>query len=136
MRIVGLILGILGGMAAAVLGIVWLRDYNTVKSTVDAAIELSRSTGTEVPPEFAELKRLVIAAYLLLAAGAIGIAGGVLTLLGRGKIAGPLMIVAALVPVLLAPKALVFSSILLVAGVVCFLAKPKVAVATPTFSQA
>ena len=135
MRIAGLILGILGGMAAAFLGIIWLRDYNTVKSTVDAAVELSRSAGTEVPAEFAELKRLATAAYLLIAAGAVGLAGGVATMLGRGKIAGPLMIVAALAPVALAPKALVFGCILLVAGIICFLAKPKVAAGRSTLSQ-
>jgi len=121
MRIVGLILGILGGLAAGALGMKWLSDAHQMRELIGAAREFGVDTG--------ELDKLIIAAYILLAAMVMGIIGGVLAFKGKGKIAAGLMLVGALLPVVFAPKALVFTFLLLVGGAMSMLAKPKEPVA-------
>jgi len=121
MRIVGLILGILGGLAAGALGIKWLSDAHQMRELIGAAREFGVDTG--------ELDKLIIAAYILLAAMVLGIIGGVLAFKGKGKIAAGLMLVGALLPVVFAPKALVFTFLLLVGGALSLLARPKEPVA-------
>ncbi len=117
MRIVGLILGVLGGLLAGMLGITWMRDANRMRELVDAARNLGVDTG--------EVDKLIIAAYILLVAMIVGLVAGVLAFRGKGKIAAPLMILGALAPAIFAPKALVFTFILLVGGLFSFAAKPK-----------
>ena len=117
MRIVGLILGILGGLAAGALGMKWLSDAHQMRELIGAARGLGVDTG--------ELDKLIIAAYILLAAMVLGIIGGVLAFKGKGKIAAALMLVGALLPVVFAPKALVFTFLLLVGGALSMLARPK-----------
>ena len=112
-----MILGVIGGIIAGGLGIKWLSDANEMKGLIDLAREAGADTG--------EIDRLVIAAYLLIAAMVIGIVGGILTFKGNGKIAGALMIIGAIAPVILAPKALVFTCILLAGGIVSLMAKPE-----------
>ena len=116
MRIAGLILGILGGLAAGFLGMKWLSDANDMKEMVGAA----RNLGIDM----SELDKTVTAAYILLGSAVLGIVGGVMAFKGKGKIAAILMLIGALAPVILAPKALVFTCILLIGGIVSFLAKP------------
>jgi len=118
MRIVGLILGVIGGLLAGVLGLTWLRDASRMRELVDAARSLGVDTG--------EVDKLVIAAYILLVAMVVGIAAGVLAFKGKGKIAAALMIISAIAPALFAPKALVFTFILLLGGLLSLAAKPKV----------
>src|SRR5581483_4287503 len=117
MRIVGLILGILGGLAAGALGIKWLSDAHQMRELIGAAREFGVDTG--------ELDKLIIAAYILLAAMVLGIIVGVLAFKGKGKIAAGLMLVGALLPVVFAPKALVFTFLLLVGGALSLLARPR-----------
>ena len=118
MRIVGLTLGIIGGLLAGMLGMIWMRDASRMRELVDAARNLGVDTG--------EVDKLIIAAYILLAVMVVGIVAGVLAFKGKGKIAAPLMILGALAPVVFAPKALVFTFILLLGGLLSFAAKPKV----------
>jgi hypothetical protein len=118
MRIAGLILGIIGGLLAGMLGMTWMRDANRMRELIEAAKSLGVDTG--------EMDKLVIAAYILLAVMVVGIVAGVLAFCGKGKIAAPLMILGAIAPALFAPKALVFTFILLLGGLLSFAAKPKV----------
>ena len=117
MRIVGLILGVLGGLAAGALGIKWLSDAHQMRELIGAARQLGLDTG--------ELDKLVMAAYVLIASMVIGIIGGVLAFKGKGRIAGSIMLVGALLPVVFAPKALAFTFLLLIAGGLSLMAKPK-----------
>lgn len=117
MRIAGLILGILGGLAAGFLGMKWLSDANSMKEMVGAA----RNLGIDM----SELDKTITAAYILLGSAVLGIVGGVMAFKGKGKIAGLLMLIGALAPAIFAPKALVFTIILLVGGIVSFMAKPS-----------
>lgn len=118
MRIAGLALGVIGGLLAGVLGLTWIRDASRMRELVEAARSLGVDTG--------EVDKLVIAAYILLAAMVVGIVAGVLAFKGKGKAAAVLMIVAAIAPALFAPKALVFTFILLLGGMLSFAARPKV----------
>lgn len=118
MRIAGLILGIIGGLLAGMLGMTWMRDANRMRELIETAKSLGVDTG--------EMDKLVIAAYILLAVMVVGIVAGVLAFRGKGKIAAPLMILGAIAPALFAPKALVFTFILLLGGLLSFAAKPKV----------
>lgn len=115
MRKAGLILGIVGGLAAGFLGIKWLSDANADK----AALDLMRSVGMA-----AEIDKIITAGYVLLVSAVLGFVGGFMALKGKGKIAAVLMIVGAIAPVIFEPRALVFTFILLVGGLVSFFAKP------------
>lgn len=122
MRIAALILGILGGIAAAILGAKWLGDAKDLESTIAAARALGADTG--------ELDRTIYAAYALLAALALGVVGGVLTMKDKGKVGGLLMAIGVAVPAALAPKSLVFTCILALGALFAFLAKPRAGRAT------
>lgn len=113
MRIVVFILAILGGLAAAALGAVWLADAAVVEE-----LQLGEEAGVA-------LGSIVTAGWLLLLALALGIAGGVLALLRKGKIAAGVLLTAAVAPAIFEPKSLVFSCLLVVAGLLAFAVKPK-----------
>ena len=113
MRIVVFILAILGGLAAAALGAVWLADAAAVEQ-----LQLGEEAGVA-------LEGIVTAGYLLLLALALAIAGGVLALLRKGKFAAGVLISAAVAPAIFEPKSLVFSFLLVVAGLLAFAVKPK-----------
>jgi hypothetical protein len=117
MRILGLILGILGGLLAGCLGWKWLDDANHMK----AAIDLARSAGASM----ADLDKTVMAGRLLIGSMAAGVIGGILAMMGKGKIAALLMMAGVIVPAIWAPKSLVFTFLLLIGGIVSFFAKPR-----------
>src|SRR5262249_34033332 len=110
MRIAAIILGILGGLLAAMLGVRWLGDASDMRQTIDAM----RAAGADT----SSIDSLVRGGYCLLLALGLGIAGAVLTIKNNGKLAGVLMIVGAVLPVVFAgAKVLVFTSLLLLGGI-------------------
>ena len=117
MRITTLIFGILGAVAAGFLGATWLSDLNEMK----AAIEALGAAGADT----SELAKVTWASYLLLGGAVLGLVDGVLGFKGRGKIAAGILIVAAAAPVVFAPKAIIFTCLLALAGVFAFFARPK-----------
>ena len=123
MRILGLILGILGGLAAGLLGMKWLGDASHMKTQIDLIRTIGAST--------AELDKLITAGYVLIGSMVAGIVGGILAMVGKGKIAALLMLAGALVPAIWAPKALVFTCLLLLGGIVSFFAKPRQTAVSP-----
>ena len=72
---------------------------------------------------------IVTAGWLLVLALGLGIAGGVLALLRKGRIAAPVLLVAAIAPAVFEPKSLVFSFLLIVAGLLALGATPRPAMA-------
>jgi hypothetical protein len=114
MRIAALIFGILGGLAAGALGMTWMSDL----AEYEHELELAAKMGIDVAG-------LRTAAYLLLLALPLGIASGVMALRGKGRIAGPTMLAAGVLPAIFEPKALVFTFLLIIGGLMSFAAKPK-----------
>ncbi|HWM24399.1 MAG TPA: hypothetical protein VNP98_06210 [Chthoniobacterales bacterium] len=123
MRILGLILGILGGLAAGFLGMKWMGDAESLKGQ----IELARKMGVNM----GELDKMATASYMLIGAMVAGIVGGIMAMMGKGKIAALLMLAGAILPAIWAPKSLVFTCLLLVGGIVSFFAKPRQAAVSP-----
>jgi hypothetical protein len=117
MRILGLILGILGGVLAGCLGWKWISDANHMKSMID----LARSAGVSM----AELDKIVTAGYMLIGSMVAGFVGGVLAMMRKGMIAALLMLAGAIVPAIWAPKSLGFTALLVIGAIVCFFVKPK-----------
>lgn len=68
----------------------------------------------------AELKRIFIAIYALIAASIIGVGGMVMVYLGRPWIAAALLGLPVLLPGVLVPKSLILSFPLVIAGGLCF----------------
>jgi len=114
MRVAGSLLGMVGGVAAGLLGVKWLLDAGDVARDLDAIRALGIST--------AEVDRLVLGAYLLLGALGLGVAGGVLALRGRGRPAGGLMMLGGAAPAIVAPASLAFTWILLLGAMVSYTA--------------
>jgi hypothetical protein len=117
MRIAGFIVAILGALAAGALGAVWLSDA----AKYEHQIAQAEALGLDV-------SGLVTAAYLLCASLLLGIGGGVLALRGKGQIAAIVLIAAGVAPALFAAKALVFTWLLVVAGLLSLGAKPRMQV--------
>ncbi len=122
MRILGLILGILGGLAAGFLGMKWMGDADSLKGQ----IELARKMGVNM----ADLDKMITASYMLIGAMVAGIVGGVLAMKGKGKIAAALMLAGAILPAIWVPKSLIFTCLLLLGGIVSFFAKPRLTAAS------
>jgi hypothetical protein len=118
MRIAAFILAILGGLAAAALGMTWLDDAADLKDQIAVAEAAGVSVGS-----------IVTAGWLLVLALGLGIAGGVLALMRKGRIAAGVLILAAVAPAVFEPKSLVFSFLLIVAGLLALGATPKLAMA-------
>jgi hypothetical protein len=126
MKIAALVLGILGAIATAGLGSKWVSDYNDNKALIDSLSKVSASIGGGDNPALAELNRTKNAGYLMIVFG-IAALGAAALVFKQSKAAGGVLVAAAVIPALLAPKSLVFSFFLIIAGVLAFLAKPKTA---------
>jgi hypothetical protein len=106
-----------GAILSGMLGIKWLGDASQARAAIEAARSLGVST--------AELEALVRAAYGLLASLALGIAGGVLALKGKGKPAAGLLAAGLLLPAIFSMKTLLTTFFLGVAALLAFFSKPK-----------
>jgi hypothetical protein len=143
MRIAVLVLGILGGLAAGTLGMLWLTNCQKDRPI----IEVLRNTQKDheearkkrvVPPNEPELDFLIdpdamvreydrrVRAYPFLLAGLLfGVMGGVLAMLRRGKSAAVLLALAALGPAVLNPLTLIFTFLLPIAAVLSLFVRPR-----------
>lgn len=117
MRIVIVVLTALGVLASLFLGMKWLGDYNAAKELVESAAALGVNT--------AELDSYVRGAYALIAGAGIAVVGAVFALKWKGKQAAIALLVAGLLPAVFAPKALVFTFFLVLAGALSFKLKTR-----------
>ena len=116
MRVASMVLGILGGLAAALLAIKWLGDASAAKALVESAGSLGIDTS--------EFDGLVRAAYCMLGSLALGVAGGVMALKNKGKVGGALMAVGVVLPAIFAPQSLIATFLLAIGAILAFIAKP------------
>jgi hypothetical protein len=138
MRIAVLILGILGGLGAGVLGVLWLLACQKDKVVMDALrsnpeiiriVEFGHAGGNPASQELAwrlrEYDRRSRAYPFLLAALALGVAGGALGFLGRGFSGAALMLAAVIGPAILNPMSLMFTFLLIVGAGLSFFVRPR-----------
>jgi hypothetical protein len=113
MRIAAFVFALLGIAGSAGLGMKWLGDYNDLKSKIG---EISTP----------ELDRVVRGAYSLVGCAVVALAGAILVFTRRGIIAGPLLLLSVLIPVVVAgkPAILVFTFCLVPAGILSFFVRP------------
>ena len=129
MKVAALILGLLGSLAAVGLGSKWVTDYNKYESTIASMQELSEQMGSGVLADsLGEVKKLKNAGYALVGLGILAFLASVLVF-KLGKLSGIIMWATAIVPAIFVPKSLVFTSLLLVAGLLALLAKSKTSAA-------
>jgi hypothetical protein len=95
----------------------WMGDAESMKGQ----IELARKMGVNM----AELDKMLTASYMLIGAMVAGIVGGILAMMGKGKIAAVLMLAGPIVAAIWVPKSLIFTCFLLLGGIVSFFAKPR-----------
>ena len=118
MRMTCLILAIIGALCCGVLGYIWLTDYYDLKEAVAAGL-------AEYTESKAEFEKVGIAAYLLLVAAVLGIAGGVMVFKDKCKIAAAALLAGGVLPAVFAPPSLMTGGILILAAPFGFFARPK-----------
>ena len=132
MKIAALILGILGSLAAAGLGASWLTQYKENYPGVSKILAELKEGGadmSELDAKMAELENAKNAGYLLFGGSALSFIASLAVFSNKlRKFSGGVMLAVALVPAALAPKSLVFTFFLIIAGALALAAKPK---ATP-----
>ncbi|MBI4411413.1 MAG: hypothetical protein HY541_02890 [Deltaproteobacteria bacterium] len=129
MKVAALILGLLGSLAAVGLGSKWVTDYNKYESTIASMQELSEQMGSGVLADsLGEVKKLKNAGYALVGLGILAFLASVLVF-KLGKLSGLVMLIAAIVPGVLAPQAFVATALLIVGGILALLAKSKTSAA-------
>ena len=124
-KIAIVVLGVLGAVITFALGVKWVSDYYANQDLIESMGNMSKQLGsTNVADKIAELKSIRNAAFLLIGGGVLGLVGALISF-KKIKLAGILLLVGALVPVLLAPKALVLTSVQVVAGVMALMKARK-----------
>jgi len=125
-----IILVILGTLASLGLGIKWLSDYNDYKSELATATSIAQGAGQsqELTDALKEVEQTKNCAYALIACGIIALV--TVFLLGKlKKIGAGIILVTGIVPAIFSPMSLVFTFLLVLAGILAFFIKPKTIVA-------
>jgi hypothetical protein len=127
MRTAVLLVGILGSLAAGTLGVLWFLQKNSPEGQLLEALrrELSGKLDADALSKLKEWDRHVWAIWFLFAAVPVGLAGAILGFNGRGFSGAVLLFLAVLGPAVLAWRSLVFTCILLVAGLLCLFVKRR-----------
>lgn len=114
MRTIALLLGSCGGIGCSVLGVQWLREAARYQEFPAVAALVGQDPG-----------RLQLTAYLMLAALAAGIVGGILAYQNRGRAAAVVLLTAGVLPGILDARAFVVTCVLILAGILSLELKPE-----------
>ena len=132
MRIAAFVVALLGVAASGLLGIKWLTDFSVEKSkpSYKQYVELGRElakTDPEMKKKFELLDGMVRTAYAFVACAGIGLVAAVLVLKRQGLIGGVTLLVCGVVPVVFDgdPKMVLFTSLLLIAGILALFVRKK-----------
>ncbi|MBI2339967.1 MAG: hypothetical protein HYU99_06345 [Deltaproteobacteria bacterium] len=130
MKIAALIIGLIGSLAALGLGSKWVTDYNKYESTIASMQQMADQMGAggAMAESLASVGKLKNAGYALVGLGLLALLASILVF-KLGKLSGLVMLIAAIVPGVLAPQAFVATAVLIVGGILALLTKPKQAVA-------
>ncbi len=143
MRIAVLILAVLGGLACLGLGLVWKASADSPLAREVLEIKKEIEKGAKDDPEFfnkrgmsetkfreamSDLDRVLRAMWILLGVGPLAIVGGVVAMMGKRFVAGPILLVAGIAPLPFAPITIITTFFVLVAGGLAFLIKPSASV--------
>lgn len=139
MRYIVLTLALLGAAASAGWGYIWLGVLREKQPELDRALRLLSSplmaqggvNQSEVRDSLAAVNRLKTATYLLLAAGPLGVLGGILALMSRGNWGALLLLGAGVGPVIFMAMTGLATSVLILGGLLSFLVQPRVPRAVP-----
>ena len=126
MKIATIILVILGAIASFALGITWLSDYNDYKTEISTVNEMLAGIGSDsdIAKDLKEVETMRNCAYALIACGFIALVA--VFLMGKiGKIAAIIILAAGIVPAIFYLKALAFTFLLVIAGILAFFVKPR-----------
>jgi hypothetical protein len=113
------VLAVVGGVAAGFLGLSWVSDAGKARELLKRAEELGVAKEA-----LAEVRAHETAGYLLIVSMLAAFGATAASWRGMNKVAGGVLIGAALVPAVFAAKSLVFTILLLVAGGLSFTVKP------------
>jgi phage FluMu protein Com len=124
-RVSALVLSVFGGLLSVGLSVSCLvaASSTEVKATRELAATFAREgvEDKELNAELARFDRVVRSSYFLLLAAPLGVVGGVLTVLGRVKLGGGLMLAAVPLPLIFNVGALLPLYFLVVGGLIAFL---------------
>jgi hypothetical protein len=126
MRIAALIVGLLGALITTGLGAKWVADYKDNRATIEKLTQVGGALGASGAEALAQLERMHKASYVMVVLGLFAIVASVLVL-KKSKPSGAVLIAAAVVPAIFAPSTLIFSFLLIIAGLLAIAAKPKLA---------
>ena len=113
------ILGILGAFAAGGLGMKWLGDFGQLGELERFALQ------SQLAAQGDSLDGMITASFILLGAFFAGLAGAYMAVRNKFPLAGGLLLGAGILPVLFSGKTAIFTSLLIVAGVIAFVAHSK-----------
>jgi hypothetical protein len=121
MRNAAIVLGIVGGIVAALFGMKWLGDANEMKDMIESL----RAMGADTT----EIDALIRGGYCLILSLFLGVGGSVLTLKNNGKLGGALMLAGVVLPFLfVGGKAIVTSFFLLLGGILALRSSSRSAI--------
>lgn len=127
MRITVMILAILGGLWAGMVGISWMDDAEKTTALLKKNESLLKRAGQT--QKLNELKNRAsqrgTASYLLFLTLLLGIVGGVFGFRRQGKIAAGALGVGLIVPAVVAPATLAVNALLILAFCMSFFVKPE-----------
>jgi hypothetical protein len=136
LRIVVLVLGIVGSLAAALLALGAYTSANDPSEQAASAFaqimikDLEKANPNS--PELQELRsavarheRMSLLGHVAMAACVLGIMAALLAFFRLGKVAAPLMILPAVAAAVLVAKSLIFTALLIVTGILCLFIKPR-----------
>lgn len=138
MRVAVMILAILGGVFAGMLGIYWMDDAS--KSTkllkknqgIFKVVNKNSRMGKKLAKLKSHISERQNASYLLFLTFILGIIGGVFAFRRQGKIAVGLLGAALLLPAFVSPVTLAINILIIIAACLSFFIKPEAAAVPAT----
>lgn len=123
LRISIIVLALLGALASGALGIKWISDANESAAQIETLEAMGMDTS--------ELNQILTGAYMLLGSMVLGIAGAVAAFRRKMVPTSALLLLAGVAPALFTAKVLIFTWLLILAGLLALRLKPVMPVAAP-----